>query len=374
MLMSNLKAVFGGSAVLAVAMQATTAYASTEKPGYLPERHASAGALPMHVVIEQAKVRPQIAYGYVSTPYPTQTYPGMSFGQGLGVNLAGGLIASAIINGAEYAQAKSFARGPYGVLLEAKCDLPVDQPISERVGDAIRNAWPQVAAQTRVLTEDEKLKDAVDGKSPRYVFRVSTSLAPDFSALMTTVEAAAYPATANNGAVAFKPAWQDTVIVVSDKLVLAPKTPADVESMVAAENARHAALNLGPLIAQANAEGPSSPARKKVVEAQKENRARLKEARRATWSPATEAEMRARMWSADQCRALSAAIDANAAETGAALAALFSGAVKQEAGSEAAGGEATGQRRLEVFPGGFIVSHRVGDNVGLGFRESILKD
>lgn len=375
MSMSNPKAAFGGAAVLALTLHATAAHASPEKPGYTPDLQPNASALPIHLVVEQSKVRPQIAYGYVTTPYPTQTYPGMSFGQGLGVNLAGGLIASAIINGAEYAKAKNFARGPYGLMVDTNCDLPVDQAIPTRVDSAIRTAWPQTAPQTHVLAEDAKLKDVVDTRSPRYVFRVSTSLAPDFSALMTTVEAAAYPPNATTGKSDAKPAWQDTVIVVSDKLMLAPKTPADIESMVAAENARHAALNINALIAQANSEGPSSRARKKVVDAQNEHRTRLKEARLPVWSPASEAEMRARMWSADQCQALVAAIDANATETGAALTALFTGAVKQQVpDAQPAEAEAAGQRRLEALSGGFIVSHRIGDNVGLGFRESILSD
>lgn len=373
--MSNSKAVFGGTVVLALTLHAAAAHASSEKPGYTPERQASAATLPMHIVVEQTKVRPQIAYGYTTVPYPTQTYPGMSFGQGLGVNLAGGLIASAIINGAEYAKAKNFARGPYGLMVDAKCDLPVDQVIPARVDSAIRTTWSQATPQVHVLAEDAKLKDVVDTKLPRYVFRVSTSLAPDFSALITTVEAAAYPANATTGKTGFEPAWQNTVIVVSDKLALAPKTQADIEAMVAAENARYAALNINALIAQANAEGPSSRARKQVVEAQNDNRARLKEARRPVWSPASEAQMRARMWSADQCQALVAAIDANATEAGAALSALFTGAVKpQVADAEPANAEAAGQRRLEAMAGGFIVSHRIGDNVGLGFRESILNE
>ncbi len=369
-----------GALALALALQAMPAHAAKAGiAGYRPGDDARAAALPMHVVIEQPRLKPQIAYGYVSVPGVTSygNYPGMSFGQTAGVNLAGGLIASVLINGAEYANAKQFARGPYQLMQDAHCDLPLDEVMGTAVAGAIRARWPAAAIQTHVLGDGESIRDAVGKQQPRYVFAVSSSLAPDFSALVTSIQAEAYAATAAN-TTARDPLWRDTLIVVSDRLFLPAKSQADIDVLVAAANARYAALDIAPLIAKVNAAGANADRgdRQKILVAQREHRSSLKEARRSEWTPVGEATRRALLWSERQCGALAHVVDASALHAGDAVAALLAGALPAPPADADASvpDEAVGTRNLVALPGSVFISRKGGDEVALGFRKSVLSD
>lgn len=369
------------SGALVLALHALPAHAGkAETPGYHPRDESTAAALPVHVVIEQPRLKPQIAYGYIDVPGVVSygNYPGMSFGQTAGANLAGGLIASALINGAEYAGAKQFARGPYRLMQDAHCDLPLDAALGAAVDGAIRARWPDATIRTHVLGAGDSIGDVVGKNQPRYVFSVSASLAPDFSALVTSIETEAYAALPASTKVATQPTWRDTLIVVSDRLILPPKTQQDIDILVAAANARHAALDLDTLIRKVNAAGVDANRldRPKIIAAQREHRASLKEAQRSDWTPAGEATRRAMLWSERQCGALASVVESSAVQTGLAVAALLDGTLPvRPAGESVAPVEETvGARGLVALPGGVFVSRKGGDEVALGFRKSVLSD
>lgn len=376
-------AALGGA--IALALNAMPAYAAKAPlPGYGPDKAATAGALPVHVVIEQPRVKPQIAYGYVAVPdgiaYGASAYgnyPGMSMGQSIGVDVAGGLIASLIINGAEYAGAKHFAQGPYQVMQDAHCDLPLGDAFRTPVVNAIQARWSTAAVQPHVLEDGQSFNKAV-GTGPRYVFAVSSSLAPDFSALITTIDAEAYPdLQPGSKRTPREPAWRDTLIIVSDRMLLPAKTQADTDALAAPATSRYAALNLEPLIAKVNAQrGMADPRdRRKITNAQSDLRSALKEAQRPDWTPAGEAMRRAQLWSAGDCAALSGAVATNAAQSGLAVAALLDGTLPARVADNAAlPVETAGERKLVALPGGIVVSRKGGDEVVLGFRRSVLAD
>jgi hypothetical protein len=161
-----------------------------EQRGLRPEDAEVAKALPVRVVVLQSRLGPQIRYDYIATADAginagNNLYynpGGVSYGQAMGMGLAGGLIAGAIINGAEKAAAKQAVRDPYLVISQAKCDLPLVDSHQAMVAGALQHAGWQAA--------HGNLGAATGKDVARYVFTLSTSFAPDFSALMTTVDAA----------------------------------------------------------------------------------------------------------------------------------------------------------------------------------------
>jgi len=366
---------------LVLVLHAAPLHASkAEMPGFQPRDESSAAALPVHVVIEQPRVKPQIAYGYTNVPGIVSygNYPGMSLGQTMGVDLAGGLIASALINGAEYAGAKHFARGPYRLMQDAQCDLPLDAALGAAVEGAIRARWQEATVRTHVLADGGSVNKAVGTGQPRYVFAVSSSLTPDFSALVTSITAEAHAASPAGASASKQPAWRDTLIVVSDRMVLPAKTQADIDILVDAANARYAALDLEALVRKVNAAGALADRRDRqtIIYAQREHRASFKEANRSDWTPAGEATRRAMLWSEQQCGALAGAVEASAAHAGLAVTALLGGTLpaRPADASTPLAEETAGERRLVALYGGTYISRRGGDEVALGFRNSVLTD
>lgn len=352
-----------------------------ETRGLAPSDEAALQSLPVQVVVLQDRLRPQFAYNYISTAQmglnagnSLYSAGGVSYAQAAGAGLAGGLIAGALINATEEASAKKRVRSPYQLLQGARCDIALTAPHHAAISEALASA-PWTGGRSPSLAAVEKAGDYKEPSGPRYEFLASTTLSPDFLALVTTIDARAFVGDAS-GKVSRKPTWFDSLIVVSENLVLPPKTAADIASMVEAEKARFAASGAGALIAKVNAAGSSASRkeRNRASVAAATHRENMREAKRAEWSPRSAVAHRATLWSADDCQPLRLAVEGNLQQAKEMLQALFSDALPPRLATDAEPAEAApeGTRRVEALPGGGYVSQVSGQSVGLGFRHSVL--
>lgn len=129
---------------------------------------------------------------------------------------------------------------------------------------------------------------------------------------MTTVNAAAYAPDADGDAQR-KATWQDTLVVVSDGLWLLPKTQADIDRMVIAEQQRYAASGAEALINKVNSRGGSAAqwVRKIAVQMVAPHAKSMAEANDENWSDTSTAMHRAALWSDDHCALLEKTLQSN---------------------------------------------------------------
>ena len=374
--------IVGASALVLLCMSTPGAgLLAKETRGLAPPDKAALQSLPVHVVVLQDRLRPQYAYNYISTSQlglnagnSLYAAGGVSYAQAAGAGLAGGLIAGALINATEESGAKKKVRSPYELLQGARCDIPLAAPHHAAVGAAIAAApWNGLRAPS--LTAMQEAGDYKAPSGPRYEFLASTTLTPDFLALVTTIDARAFTADAS-GKVSGKPTWFDSLIVVSENMMLPPKTAADTASMIEAEQARFAASDAGALIAKVNAAGSSAKRKDRsranlLAATHREN---MREARGADWSPSSAVARRATLWAANDCQPLRQALEGNLQQAGGMLQALFTDSLppRLAADAEPAKPAPEGTRRVEALPGGGYVSQVSGQPVGLGFRHSVL--
>ena len=375
-----------------------------EQRGLAPADIEVARVLPMQVLVVQPRLRPQIRYNYVDTAQAGVSAGdnlynggGIGYGQAMGAGLVGGLIAGAIINGAEKAAAKQAVSAPYQMILQAKCDLPLVDSHQAMVASALQHA------EWRKQGEDSTQTAAKAG--PRYVFTMSTSFSPDFSALMTTIDAAGYAPDAT-GKVGRKPTWHDSLVVVSDGLWLAPKTQADIDQMLAAEKQRYAASGADALIDKVNAAGANASRqdRKRASLMAKQHAENMAEARDAGWSDASTAMQRAMLWSQSDCALLEKTVRSNLEHAGGMIQALLGHSLPARLETQAqpvkpvaavvnrpdpsaldlpisvgvpegsAVVESAPVRVIESMAGGVYVSHLSAENITLGYRYTVLDD
>lgn len=374
-----------------------------EPRGLAPTDVEVARALPMQVVVMQPRLRPQIRYNFVDTSQAgvsagNNLYNGggMGYGQAMGMGLAGGLIAGAIINGAEKAAAKQAVRDPYQWISQAKCDLPLVDSHQAMIANALQRA------QWRQQGEDTALTGSKAG--PRYSFTLSTSFSPDFSALMTTIDAAGYASDAS-GKVGRQATWQDSLVVVSDGLWLAPKTQTDIDQMLEAEKLRYAASGADKLIESVNAAGGNAPRqdRKRASLMANQHAENMADARDLGWSDASTDMRRAMLWSQNDCALLQKTLRSNLEHADGMMQALLRNSLPPQPDTlpqpvetvaasvpkrpdpttldlpisvgvpEGAVAEASA-RVIEAMPGGVYVSHLSVENITLGYRYTVLDD
>lgn len=365
-----------------------TANAAKEQRGLQAEDHAAASSLPVHIVVMHPRLYPQFTFNY--SPVDTTALAmnaaenlynsgtGIGYGQAMGAGVVGGAIAGVLIAAAEQVEAKNAVRPPYALVKQASCDIGLaDSHHAALAGALQRSGWSQsVAPSLHALDGESDLDDVLDEDIPRYVFTTNSSFSPDFSALITTVDAQAY--AGNGGKAASKPTWQDSLIVVSDGLWLPPKTQADIDTMVAAEKARYASSGADALIKKVNAAGGSA-ARQDRLKAEKMSslhRSNMKDALDDSWSPKSTAARRAALWSENNCQRINASLQANLEAAGMMLEGLLTQSLPprlQADEAEAADPEPC-IRTVKALPGGAYVSRLAGENISLGFRYSILSD
>jgi hypothetical protein len=380
-------------AVLASAFILSCASSHAAAPpatGYTPARAAEAGALPIHIGIVPERIRPQVAFQYVSVAGPAYTgnFPGMSTGQTIGANALGGAISSAIVNASLREQAENFARLAFANVSAGGCDLPYGERLAAQLTESVQAAWPQAQVQVHMLKPDQTIEDIVGKRTPRYEILASVSLATDFSALVASIDASTYAADGDDGRAERRPRWQNTLIAISDRVALAPKTQADIARMVADENARHEALELGQIIRRLNAEGvteQNKAERRRVADAIARHKKALKEANRDKWTPQSEAMRRASLLSESDCAGMRTALDQVLGESRALLQAMTGGTLPEPLKVETVKrgaflsvtqlvGETPGERAIVGLPDGSYVSRKGGEGVNTAFRYALLLD
>ncbi|MBU8977293.1 hypothetical protein [Lysobacter sp. FW306-1B-D06B] len=355
--------------------------------GHDPAQSAVLAATPVHVVLLNTTLKSQVPYQYYSvsgdpTLYNPMFYnvpPGMSAGQAAAAGVAGGLIAGVLINASMQAAAKNQIEPADAILRGGGCNLDQGAALSTTVADAVRDtAWGKATTITaHTLAPKQSMDKIVDKEQPRYVLSTSYSMSSDFSAIVTSVSASAYaeqlPGSPKNWRK--NPAWTDDLVVVSDRVEIAPKTQADIDAAIAEENARYEALNVNELIVKAN--GGDRVARGKVAPLVQEHKRKLRAAAAPAWTPIDEAVQRSRIWTAEGCARLHTAIASNATEMRGLLGNLFRGELPArvtEMPKNPQVAPATGERRVQAEPIGVYRLTRAGDNVNLAFRYSWLPE
>lgn len=370
---------------LALGLSLAAGAASKDTGGYAPDRATLAASLPVHVVAFNERVLPQIGFAQQDYSVPAyyssgfQPTAGLSVGQSIAVDALGNALGSAIINGILYAEAKTRADAAYVPLKRGQCDLPVAAPMQALVREAIaRSTWGANAAPKLLSLKDGDLDQQIGTDQPRQIFMVSSSFAPDLTALVTSLDIAAYAPEGDTGKGWRKqPLWRDQLIVVSDPLPALPdKSAADIERMVADEQARYAATGNEARVRKVNAEGrgASRADRQAAANGQRTHTSKLREARNDEWSDEALAGRRAQLWSHDQCALLRTAFDQSTAELARMLDALYARQLPPRLSRKDKPGEdeVAGERKVRALPGGVYVSRNEGGATELGYRYALL--
>jgi len=386
--MSSRRIAVAASAFAFTLFCGTPQAASPSVDGYTPARAAEAEALPIHIGIVPDRIRPQVAYQYVSVAGPgyAGNFPGMSIAQTAAVGAFAGVLGGAIANAGLREHAEDSARLAFAGISAAGCDIPYGDRFAAQLTEDLQAAWPQAQIQVHMLKPDQTIADIVGKRTPRYEILASVSLATDFSAMIASIDASAYPAGSDDARAERKPAWQDTLLAISDRNTLPPKTQEDIDRMVADEDARYAALDLGPLIRRLNKEGVNADNKEEragVADQIALHRRVLKEANRAKWTPLGMAMRHASLLSESECAGMRTALDQVLGESHALVQAMTGGTLpaplevvttKRSAFVKVTElvGETAGERAIVGLPDGSYVSRRGGDGVNTAFRYALL--
>lgn len=253
---------------LLIALAGAQAHANGT-PGFYAENADHLRDVPVHVVVLNRELRTQLPYGSSTyDPYMSgllqnsinnsiASVPGLSMGQAMAAGAAGGLIAAAIIAGAERQAAKSAVEPADAVLRQAQCVLPDGTELARMLGEGVAKApWlGQAAPRTAVLDEKQDVEDVVDPRSRRHVLTATYSMTPDFSTLVTSLNVDTYT-DAVEGADprwASRPVRSERLVVFSDQIQIPAKSAEDIEAAVAQEKERFATGPAAALITAANA-------------------------------------------------------------------------------------------------------------------------
>jgi hypothetical protein len=367
-----------------------------DKPqaGFDPEHASALATVPVEIVLLNDRLRTQYTYQFVSVdPSIAQQSlaaigPGVPYSPGgVAAGAVGGAIASALINAEMEAQARRLVEPALGTLRLAQCELDVGDALAGSIDAAVKaSPWGASAPVARHVLSGKKdtLREVIAENRARYVFAASYSMTPDFSAVITTINASAYADTLPGAPRNWqkKPAWSDQVVIVSDRLHPLARTADDVAREIAREEARYKASDVNRLIREANA--GDSYARTEAKRMMDDHKRALKRANETEWVPASIADRRSEMWSADGCARLKAALDANHREVGVVLAKLFAGELGEHLLTEpmaafvepvqvapASPADAPApERKVYVAPGNLYISRETDDLIGLGYRFS----
>lgn len=366
----------------------TAATAARPKPtGFDPARADALSTLPVRIVVLNDRLRSQWSYGSysVSGDFMAQAMvnnvvnnaiaSGMSSGAAIGAGALGGAIAGAIIDANMRSQARSEVERADRLFDEQGCKLELGDPFAGAVERALAaRSWGAALAPRRDVVGEGRQLDALLADTPeRQQFTITYSMTPDYAHLVTTIHVSAH-AAALKPADARKndPAWFDELVLVSDPMLLADKTPDDVQAAVAAEHARHLASGVVELVKAANA--GDRKARKDAVALLQTHRINLREANQPAWTPGEAALKRAGAWSTDSCAPLQAAAEQQVQEAETLIARLFSGELpaRVEKAQFPIMPIAGTERAVEARGVGMYVLGRGGSSPTLGYRYSWL--
>ncbi|MBJ7574746.1 hypothetical protein [Luteimonas sp. MC1828] len=369
------------AAVLACACGA--AHAEKERPqGHDPSQDELLAGMAVHAVAAHDRLKSQITYGFINvggtvvnaTNNLYTSTPGLSYGSAAAAGLAGGLIASALINAEAKASAKRQVRDANAEFERAQCKLSNTDAllgaIERSVGGTPWGAGRSV--QRHVLAPERSVDDLVPQDEPRYELVATYSMTPDYSALVTSVALAAYSAQLPGATTRWqkKPAWSNDLVVVSDVVPLAGKTPADIQAAISREATRYADSGVHKLIQAAN--GGDRTARRAASALLRTHQARMREARGTEWTPREAAAARARAWTADDCSLVRSALTQGATDIETLLNGLFDGSLpaRAETGVTEVPLRDDTDRVVQALPDGQYVARAVDADAPLGWRYS----
>ena len=369
------------AAVLACACG--TAHAAKDAPErHDPSQGELLSGMALHAVAAHDRLKSQITYGYIDvgdtiTNATNSLYmntPGLSYGSAAAAGLAGGLIATALINAEAKASAQHQVRDANTEFERAQCKLSNTDALLGAIERSVAGT-PWGAGrdiQRHVLAPDQSVDDLVTQDEPRYELVATYSMTPDYSALVTSVTLGAYSPQLPGAPSRWqkKPAWSDDLVVVSDIVPLADKTPADIEAAVARETARYADSGVYKLIQAANA--GDRTARRDASAMLRTHKSRMREAKGERWTPREAAAARARIWAADDCSLVRAALTQGATDIETLLGRLFAGSLpaQSEAVQPAVPLREDSDRVIQPLPEGRYVARAVDADAPLGWRYS----
>lgn len=371
---------------LCLAMPA--AWAARPKPtGFDPARANALAALPIRVVVLNDGLRSQWAYASysISGDFASQAVinnavnnmiaGGASPGAAIGAGAIGGALAGAIIDANMRAQAQRQVERADALLDERKCRLDLAPAFSTAVDRAVAATGWGAGRTPRhdLLAERQELDKLLADTPERQQVTITYSMTPDYANLVSTLTVATYavglkPERARKD----DPAWIDELVIASDPVPLADKTPADVEAAIKAEDERHLATGIVELVRAANA--GDSTARRKAVELTERHRRYLRDAKATQWTPGEATMQRASRWVADDCAALRAAGEQQAREAEVLLTRLFRGELptRSEVAARVPPPLDGTDRVVEARGGGMYLMGRGGTIPMLGYRYSWL--
>lgn len=346
----------------------------TDIAGYTGERAELAASLPAQIVVLNSRVRPQVGLDHRAIA-GEKPRAGQTWATDAAIASGSGVLPALAVAAMERQWFRNRVQEAFAPIQTAGCDLRIDESLPSAVSGALRKSpWGGSTPVNTVVAPGGSLKRAVDEDKPRQILSLSSSLAPDLEALVTTLEIQAYAPTDGASRWQREPIWRDEFIVVSDVVQVAGKTQADIDRLAAQEQARYQASGNAAAIRKLNAErGGDRFERKRVLALQQEHERAMKTAMSADWSPEDVKRERATMWSADGCARMRTAVDQAGADLGTMLDDLYAQRLPRRLGfKDGVPSDGANGRHVHSLPGGIYVYRVDGDQVPLGYREDLL--
>ncbi|MFK3648238.1 hypothetical protein ACI2IY_07325 [Lysobacter enzymogenes] len=363
------------AAALACAFAPAVVAGKQDIAGYTTQRAALASSLPIKIVVLNTRVQSQVGLVHRAIADERPQAPDLR-AAAMGAALTGGLLPALAIAAAERQKFHNRARDAFAPIKSSGCDLRIDQSLPTAVSDAMRRSPSGASASIEtILAEGRGLDRVVEQTKPRQVLSLSSSLAPDLEALVTTLEINAYAQSDGAGRWQREPVWRDELIVVSDVLEIPSKTQADIDMLAGQERARYEATGNEEKIRKLNAQGGGDRFdRKLALDAQRLHERNMEEAVASNWPLDVARRMRAQAWSTNGCARMQQAIDQAGSDLGRMLDGLYAQQLPPRLGTEEKPvfDDANG-RHPHPLPGGIYVYRVDYDQVPLGYRQDLLK-
>lgn len=283
---------------------------------------------------------------------------------------------SALVSAAERRWFREQARKSFAPIRSAKCDIRIDESLPKAVFESVRrSSWGASVPIQTLVGDGRSIDSMVDNAKPRHIFTISSSLAPDFEALITTLEVLAYVQVKGESHWRKEPTWSEEFIVVSDFMEVPSKTQADIDRLVAEEQARYEATGNVEAIRRLNANrGGDRFERKRALADQRQHESAMEAAKSSNWSQASLKSARAVTWSENDCARMRVAVDQAGSDLGRMLDDLYANRLPSRLGSkdEPVFDDING-RHPHPLQGGAYVYRVDYDHVPLGYRQDLLK-
>ncbi|KRD31368.1 hypothetical protein ASE35_15280 [Lysobacter sp. Root916] len=357
--------------------------------GFTEEQTRLAASLPVYVIPQHPRLRPQMFITSVSGPHASSmghignfTITGFPPAEAASLSALVGAGAGAQVLSAAVImeQGRGRAQRNFDAVQQARCDLPVDD-LQRAVVDSIRrSSWGATTnAKTDFFVDGSLDRKRLPPKDePRLVFVVGAGFSVDFAHLMTTVDVLAYAPEGSGSAWKRESRWLYSFVAVSDPIQLDAKTTADIDAMTRAEYSRYALTGNEALVRKVNNAGfyAEKTERRKATVAATMHKQNLKVSAETEWSPDARGLRSSQLWAENDCARTRDALVRNTEEISRMLGALYAQKLPLEKAPAEATQAATssGQRYIYALPGGLYVSRNEKLAVDLANRHYLMPD